>query len=220
MSMTIVAVSVGTPRKVQWRAREVVTSIFKTPVAGPVMVRRHNLEGDRQSDLSVHGGEYKAVYAYAAEDYAWWRAALGRDLEPANFGENLTIQGLSGTDVHVGDVFRAGGAELEATEPRLPCHKLGLRFGDPGMVGTFADARRWGVYFRVVTEGPLSPGDELERIHADPAAIPVSDVARVYLFDRDDAATIERLATHERLDPAWRESFVQRLERSTVGGAP
>ena len=210
--MRIETVSVAGPRVVRWKDRDVSTSIFKTPVAGPVMVRRHNLEGDRQSDPGVHGGEYKAVYAYAAEDYGWWREALGHDLEPANFGENLTVRGLSEGVIHVGDVFRAGAAELEATEPRLPCYKLGIRFGDPGMVRRFAEARRWGVYFRVVTEGPLSAGDSFERIHADSAAIPVSDVARVFLFDRGDTATIERLAAHERLDPAWRESLVERLE--------
>jgi MOSC domain-containing protein YiiM len=212
MSATIETVSVGAPRQVRWRDREVLTSIFKTPVAGSVAVRRHNLDGDRQSDLEVHGGEYKAVYAYAAEDYAWWSEALGGELEPANFGENLTVRGLSQIDVRVGDVFRVGSAELEATEPRLPCYKLGIRFGDPLMVKAFADARRWGVYFRVVTEGALSAGDSFERIHADPAAIPVSDVARVFLFDRGDAETIGRLAAHERLDPSWRRSFVERLE--------
>ena len=216
MTMTIETVSAGTPRLVRWKGRDVLTSIFKTPVAGPVRVRRHNLEGDRQSDLAVHGGEFKAVYAYAVEDYGWWREALGHDLETANFGENLTVRGLSGSEVHVGDIFRAGAAELEATEPRLPCHKLGIRFGDPRMVKAFADARRWGVYFRVVTEGPLSAGDPFERIHADPAAIPVSDVARVFLFDRGDSATIERLAAHERLDPAWRDHFVERLEGASA----
>ena len=215
--MRIESVSVGGSRVVRWMKRDALTSIFKTPVDGPVMVRRHNLEGDRQSDLSVHGGEYKAVYAYAAEDYGWWRRKLGRELEPANFGENLAIRGLSGFDVHVGDVFRAGAAELEATEPRLPCYKLGIRFGDAGMVKTFADARRWGVYFRVVTEGLLSAGDPFERIHQDPAGVAVSDVARVFLFDRSDAVTIERLAAHERLDPSWREHFVERLRGSAAG---
>lgn len=214
--MRIETVSVAGPRVVRWKDRDVSTSIFKTPVAGPVMVRRHNLEGDRQSDPGVHGGEYKAIYAYASEDYGWWRAALGQDLEPANFGENLTIRGLAENGMHVGDVFRAGAVELEATEPRLPCYKLGIRFGDPRMVKAFADARRWGVYFRVVTEGEISAGDSFERIYADPEAIPVSDVARVFLFDRGDAATIERLAAHERLDPAWRDHFVERLEGASA----
>jgi MOSC domain-containing protein YiiM len=217
MAMTIETVSVGGPRVVRWQGRDVRTSIFKTPVAGRVMVRRHNVDGDRQSDPTVHGGEYKAVYAYAAEDYGWWRRALGRDLEPANFGENLGVRGLSGCDVHIGDVFRAGEAELEATEPRLPCYKLGLRFGDPQMVKTFADARRWGVYFRVVKEGAVAAGDSFEKIREDPARIPVADVARVFVFDRSDTATIGRLAAHERLDPAWREHFVERLR--SFGGA-
>ena len=218
--MSIQTVSVGGPRLVRSANREVLTSIFKTPVDGPVTIRRHNLDGDRQSDLNVHGGEFKAVYAYGAEDYEWWRGALGRDLESANFGENLTVRGLSADAIHVGDVFRAGEAELEATEPRLPCYKLGIRFGDPGMVKRFADARRWGVYFRVVTEGTVSSGDPLERVHADPGAIPISDVARVFLFDRGDSATIERLACHERLDPSWRESFLERLEGSGARRKP
>lgn len=218
--MKIQMVSVGGPRPVRLRNRKVSTSIFKSPVEGPVMVRRHNLDGDRQSDLNVHGGEFKAVYAYGAEDYGWWRVALGHDLESANFGENLTVRGLSADAIHVGDVFRAGEAELEATEPRLPCYKLGIRFGDPDMVRRFANARRWGVYFRVVTEGEVSAGDRLERIHADPGAIPVSDVARVFLFDRGDAATIERLASHDRLDPSWRDAFLERLEGSGPRGKP
>jgi MOSC domain-containing protein YiiM len=220
MSMRIETVSVAGPRVVRWKDRDVLTSIFKAPVAGRVMVHRHNLDGDRQSDSTVHGGEYKAVYAYASEDYGWWSAALGHELEPANFGENLTIRGLSENEMHVGDVFRAGAAELEATEPRLPCHKLGIRFGDARMVKAFADARRWGVYFRVVTEGELSAGDPFERIHSDAAAIPVSDVARVFLFDRGDAAMIERLAEHERLDPAWRAHFVECLEGAGARDEP
>ena len=217
MAMTIETVSVGGPRVVRWQGRDVLTSIFKTPVAGRVTIRRLNVDGDRQSDPTVHGGEYKAVYAYAAEDYDWWRRALGRDLEAANFGENLGIRGLSACDVHIGDVFRAGEAELEATEPRLPCYKLGLRFGDPQMVKTFADARRWGVYFRVVREGAVAAGDSFSRIHEDPAGIPVADVARVFVFDRSDVAAIKRLAAHERLDPSWREHFVERLR--SAGGA-
>ena len=219
MAMTIETVSVGGPRVVRWQGRDVSTSIFKSPVAGRVMIRRHNLDGDRQSDPTVHGGEYKAVYAYAAEDYDWWRRALGHGLEAANFGENLGVRGLSGCDVHIGDVFRAGEAEVEATEPRLPCYKLGLRFGDPQMVKTFTDARRWGVYFRVVKEGSVAAGDSFERIREDAAGILVADVARVFVFDRSDKATIRRLAAHERLDPAWREHFVERLRISGGGAA-
>ena len=215
--MKIEAVSVGTPRVVRWRGKEVATSIFKAPVDGPVAVRRLNLDGDRQADPGVHGGEYKAIYAYAAEDAEWWSAALGRPLEPANFGENLSVRGLAEEPIHVGDVFCAGSTVLEATEPRLPCYKLGIRFGDPRMVETFATARRWGIYFRVVKEGELQEGDVLERIHRDSEAIPVYDIARVYVFDRGDAAAMQRLSAHPRLDPSWKEHFVDRLASRAAG---
>jgi MOSC domain-containing protein YiiM len=211
----IETVAVGGPRGLSWNGREVSTSIFKSPVSGPVAVRRHNVDGDRQSDLSVHGGEYKAVYAYAAEHYDWWKTVLGRDLEPANFGENLTIRGLSEGPVNVGDVFRMGSADLEATAPRLPCFKLGLRFGNVRMVRAFADSRRYGVYFRVVTEGELEAGAPVERIHADSEGIPVSEIARVTLFDRSDVAMQERLAGHERLDPSWRTHFREKLKNAS-----
>ncbi len=209
--MRIETIAVGGPRVVSWAGQEVVTSIFKTPVPGPVMVRAHNLEGDRQSDPTVHGGEYKAVYAYAAEHYGFWRARLGRELEPASFGENLTIRGLDEPDLCIGDVVRIGDAELEATLPRLPCYKLGLRFGDPRMVKDFARSRRWGIYFRVATEGRIAPGDEVTIVHRDPARLPVYEIARVYVFDPDDLDAIRGLAAHERLDPAWREWFLARL---------
>ena len=192
-----------------------MTSIFKSPVPGPVAVRRHNLEGDRQSDPSVHGGEYKAVYAYAAEHYDWWERELRRELDPASFGENLTIRGLSEVPVNVGDVFRVGSAELEATAPRLPCFKLGIRFADERMVKVFAESRRYGSYFRVVTEGELQAGASVERIHADPEGIPVTEIARVTLFDRSDTAMLERLSGHGRLDPSWRDHFRGKLDSAS-----
>ncbi len=211
--MHVATIAVGGPRAVRWNGKDVVTSIFKTPVPGPVWARRHNLDGDRQSDLEVHGGEFKAVYAYAAEHYDWWRTRLSRDLEPASFGENLTITALDEPTVCIGDVVRIGDAELEATEPRLPCYKLGLRFGDLGMVKAFSEARRWGVYFRVVQEGRIAVGDAVTFLHREPARLPVYDIARLYVFDRDDRDAMGRLAAHERLDPGWRDWFRTRLER-------
>jgi MOSC domain-containing protein YiiM len=217
--MRIETVAVGQPRVVPWRGRDVRTSIFKSPVAGRVRVVRHNVEGDRQSDRSVHGGEYKAVYTYSAEHYDWWKAELGRELEPANFGENLTISGFDESAVSIGDVFRIGDAELEAAAPRLPCFKLGLRYADPDMVKVFAEAGRWGIYFRVVTEGVLAAGDEVERIHVDPAGVRVYDIARVYVQDRDDRDTIQRLAGHARLDPSWRRHFAEKLAPKAPGAS-
>jgi MOSC domain-containing protein YiiM len=215
--MKIETVAVGQPRVVPWLGRDVRTSIFKSPVEGRVRAVRHNLEGDRQSDRSVHGGEYKAVYAYSAEHYDWWKVALGRELEPANFGENLTIRDFDEADVSIGDVFRIGTTELEAAAPRLPCYKLGLRFGDPGMVKTFAEAGRWGIYFRVVNGGVMAAGDAVERIHADPDGVLVYDIARVCFQDRDDRETMERLAKHARLDPSWRRHFAGKLASRVPG---
>ncbi len=209
--MRIETIAVGGPRTVRWQGHEVVTSIFKTPVPGPVTVREHNLEGDRQSDLAVHGGEFKAVYAYAAEHYGFWRARLARELEPANFGENLTISELDEPDLCIGDVIRIGDAELEATLPRLPCFKLGIRFADPRIVKAFAQSRRWGIYFRVSREGRIAPGGAVTIVHRDPARLPVYEIARVHVFDQDDLDTMRRLAEHERLDPAWRDWFLRRL---------
>jgi MOSC domain-containing protein YiiM len=217
--MRIETIAVGTPRVVPWRGRDVRTSIFKSPVEGPVRVVRHNVEGDRQADRRVHGGEFKAVYAYAAEHYDWWRSSLGRELEPANFGENLTIRDFDEGAVSIGDVFRMGGAELEAVAPRLPCSKLGLRFGDPGMVKEFALAGRWGIYFRVEKEGSLTRGDPVERIHTDPARLPVYELARVFLSDRNDGATIERLVRHDRVDPETRQQLREKLRSLTAPAA-
>lgn len=211
MSPRVEALAVGRPRLVDYRGGPISTSIFKRPIAGPVMVRRHNLDGDQQSDLSAHGGEYKAVYAYAAEHYEWWTGRLGRELEPAHFGENVTTVGLDEADVAIGDVFRVGDAELEATEPRLPCFKLGIRFGDPGMVKAFAASGRFGVYFRVVSEGRIRVGDTFERLRRPDTVVPVPELARLYLRDHGDMAGIRRVLSVAHLDPSWRGYFEKRL---------
>lgn len=211
-------IAVGQPRAVIADGREVLTSIFKKPVPGPVMVRRHNVEGDRQSDLSVHGGEFKAVYAYAAEHYAFWREALGRELEAASFGENLVIRGLEESQVAIGDVFRVGEAELEAAAPRLPCFKLGIRLGDPGAIRAFAQSRRWGIYFRVVAEGRVAVGDPVVLLRARAERHLVYDLARVTVVDPHDVGAIERLSKAVGLDPSWRRSLLKKLRAAAVGG--
>ena len=211
------SIAVGQPRTVVYNGQEVLTSIFKAPVPGPVMVRRHNLDGDRQSDLEAHGGEFKAVYAYDAGDYDWWRRALGRELEPANFGENLALRGLDLSRVALGDVFRIGDSELEAVGPRLPCFKLGIRFGDPGVIKTFAESRRWGIYFRVSREGRIAVGDAVTLTRPHPRHVPVYDLARVHVFDHDDTATMERLLGVAGLDPSWRAALEKRRGGASRG---
>lgn len=156
--MKVLSVNVGLPREVRSGARTVLTSIFKSPVTGRVAIRGHNLAGDQQSDLTVHGGAAKAVYAYPSEHYAFWRAQLpGVDLPWGAFGENLTVEGLLEDDVHVGDRIRIGSAELVVTRARMPCYKLGIRLGRDE-VKRFLDARRPGFYLSVAVEGEIEAG--------------------------------------------------------------
>lgn len=205
--MRLVSVNVSPGVVVQWRGEPVETGIFKSPVEARVMTRRMNIDGDRQSDLKVHGGEFKAVYAYSLEHYGWWRAQLGRDLPLGMFGENLTIEGFDENAVCVGDRFRVGAAVLEAVQPRLPCFKLAVRFGDPEIVKRFAESGRWGVYFRVLEEGEIGPGDEVSCIHRDAEHFPVPELARLYFARDKDAAAVSRALRVAALPPEWREDL-------------
>ena len=160
--MRVVSVNVGQPRAIDWHGRQVLTSIFKAPVTGPVTVGAENLEGDRQADLTVHGGPTKSVYVYPSEHYAEWRRELpSADLAWGAFGENLTIEGLLEHEVRPGDRLRIGSAEFEVTVPRMPCFKLGIRFGDELMVKRFASSGRSGFYLTVINQGVLQAGDTI-----------------------------------------------------------
>jgi MOSC domain-containing protein YiiM len=208
----VVSVNVGLPRTVRWKGRDVTTGIFKKPVEGRVALRRLNLDGDRQADLSVHGGAVKAVYAYPLEHYDFWREQLGEELPFGSFGENLTVDGLPLEEaVAVGDRFRIGTAELVVTQPRLPCYKLGLRFGRADMVKRFLASRRTGYYLAVEAEGEVGVGDGIETLARHSARIAVAEITRAYASDRDDLATIARLAALEALPDDWRRYFEQRL---------
>lgn len=212
--MQIISVNVGLPREVQWNGKLVRTGIFKHPAAGRVVARRLNLDGDRQADLTVHGGEQKAIYAYPAEHYDYWRSELpGVELPWGVFGENLTTLGLLEDAVNVGDRFRVGSALLQATQPRLPCYKLGLKFRREDMVRRFLQSGRYGWYFAVVEQGAIGAGDSIERVYADPHGLTVADVAHLYLHDRDNIAAIERAAAHEDLPDSWRAYFQERLAK-------
>src|SRR2546430_1780945 len=182
--MRVIAVSVGLPREVEWRGRSVRTSIFKEPITGPVKVDPMNLAGDRQSDLEVHGGVHKAVYVYPAEHYAYWRKELpGVDLPWGSFGENLTTEGLMEDSVHIGDRFRIGSAELVVTQPRMPCFKLGIRFGRPDMVKRFLRSGRTGFYLAVTREGEVRAGDAVAPIARHELGISVAEIVGLYSAD-------------------------------------
>jgi MOSC domain-containing protein YiiM len=212
--MRVVSVNVGLPRTVRWKGREVTTGIFKNPVEGRIPLRRLNLDGDRQADLAVHGGAAKAVYAYPLEHYAFWREQLGEKLPFGSFGENLTVERLPlEEEVAVGDRFRIGTAELVVTQPRLPCYKLGLRFGRNDMVKRFLASRRTGYYLAVEAEGDVGTGDRVETLARHPARIRVAEITRAYASDRDDLATIERLVGVDALPKDWRTYFEKKLAK-------
>jgi MOSC domain-containing protein YiiM len=168
--MQILSIQVGLPRTVEWRGELIETAIFKSPVAGRVRVGRLNLDGDRQADLTVHGGADKAVYVYPSEHYAWWKEELpGVALPWGSFGENFTTEGVLETSTRVGDVLRAGSAEFVVTQPRMPCYKLNVRFGRPDMVKRFLRGGRPGLYLAVLREGDVGAGDAMTLVRPEDA---------------------------------------------------
>src|SRR5438105_8765628 len=179
--MKIASVNVGIPRVIRRDDDEILTGIFKLPVRGPVVVRTLNLDGDRQADLKVHGGVHKAVYAYPAEHYPFWGSVYPElELPWSMFGENLTTVGMNESYVYIGDRFRVGTAILQVAQPRMPCFKLAAKFDDDEIIDTFIASGRSGVYFSVVQEGELQAGDEIERVHRDPAGFSISDALQLY----------------------------------------
>lgn len=211
--MKLISVQVGLPREVNWRGRSVTTGIFKEPVEGSVMVRTLNLDGDRQADLSVHGGPTKAVYAYPSEHYKDWRNELpDMTLPYGMFGENFTTEGLLEKEVNIGDRFRIGGAEVVVTEPRMPCYKLGIKFGRTDILKRLLVSRRNGFYFAVLREGEVRAGDSIERLSRDGNDISVDDIVRLYAFEGDDLATLRRAVQLQTLPESWRGYFRHQLE--------
>jgi MOSC domain-containing protein YiiM len=209
--MELVSVQVGLPRMVNWRGEAVSTGIFKQPVAGSILVRTLNLDGDQQADLSVHGGPEKAVYGYPAEHYAFWREQLGEELAWGSFGENLTTRGLDEETLQIGDRLRVGGAELIVTQPRLPCFKLNVRFNRPDMVRRFLASRLTGFYFAVAHEGLVAADDAITLLARDSGGVSVADITRVFAFEKDDWATMERIVAVPALAEGWRSYFAERL---------
>jgi len=188
------------------------TSIFKAPVSGRVRVTELNVEGDGQSDLSVHGGVDKAVYAYPSEHYAYWRRELPQmDFPWGAFGENLTTEGLLEDQVHIGDRFRVGTVELAVTQPRMPCFKLGIRFNRPQMVKQFLRSGRTGFYFAVIREGEIGAGDVLERVAEDASRVSVADVVALYAADGGNRELLRRASELRALPESWRQYFRERL---------
>lgn len=211
--MKLLSVNVGLPREVKWDGRIIRTSIFKTPVAGRVQVRNINIDGDQQSDLTVHGGIHKAVYVYPSEHYAFWREALPNvDLGWGAFGENFTTQGvLDDKAVRIGDRFRIGSTEFVVTQPRIPCFKLGIRFGRADMVKRFLHSGRNGFYLAVAKEGEVAAGDAIELMARDENGITVADIVELYTADAAKQDFLQRVTELPALPESWRAYFRKRL---------
>jgi MOSC domain-containing protein YiiM len=184
MSPQVVSVNVGRPQQISVRrGRPVMSSIGKVPVAGRVKVAGVNVDGDQQADLIYHGGPDKAVYAYAREDELWWTARLAREVGPGAFGENLTVEGVDVTGAVIGERWRIGTVELQVCQPRQPCFKLGIRFGDPQMLKLFARANRPGAYLRILAGGELGAGDAVEILDKPAHGVTIAQVAHAILVD-------------------------------------
>lgn len=212
--MKLASVNVGLPRDVEWRGRPVTTGIYKLPVEGRVQVRTLNLDGDRQADLTVHGGPDKAVYAYPVEHYNHWRQELpGVDLPPGSFGENLTTEGLKETEIRIGDRFRVGSTVLRVTQPRMPCAKLAVKFKRDDMVKRFLASGLSGLYFAVDEEGDLAAGDSIEPLERATHEVTVSEIARLYAHGRKDLEGLRRASQVEALPESWREFFRHQMEK-------
>ena len=210
--MRVVSLNVGLPREIEWHGRTVRTSIFKAPVDRRLRVTTLNLEGDQQSDLSVHGGVAKAVYAYPSEHYEYWRRELPQaDLPWGVFGENLTTGGLLEEDVGIGDRLRVGSVEFVVTQPRMPCFKLGIRFGRPDILKRFLHSGRTGFYFAVVLEGEVGAGDSIELIAPADGGLTVADVVNLYTVDAENQALLRRATQSSTLPESWRDYFRKRL---------
>ena len=218
--MKAISVNVGLPREVTWHGRSVSTGIYKEPIEGRVTVRKLNLDGDRQADLTVHGGEQKAVYCYPSEHYGYWKRVLPeRELPMAIFGENFTTEGLLEDSVHLGDRFSVGSAEFVVTQPRLPCYKLGIRFQDDGMVKRFLASGRTGFYFAVTREGEVGTGDEIKVIARDANAVAISEITRLYVAKRyaeEDVTSVRRALRVAEFPESWKAYLRERLQRMKV----
>ncbi len=210
--MKIISLNVARPRLTTYRGTTISTGIFKKPVSGRVVLRSLNLEGDQQADLSVHGGPYKAVYAYSSEHYEFWRNELpGVDLPWGAFGENFTTIGLAEGEIHVGDRFRVGSAILMVRQPRMPCYKLAAKFQRDDMIERFLWSTRSGVYFSVEHEGTVAAGDSIERIFQSEDGITIAEMNRLFTGERYNRALLQKAIATSALPEDWREYFLPRL---------
>jgi MOSC domain-containing protein YiiM len=210
----VLSVNVSLPKEIDFEGQKVITGIFKEPIKGRIMLRTLNLDGDKQADLTVHGGPDKAAYAYPIEHYEFWRKVYP-DMEMPNgmFGENFTIEGLMEAEVNIGDVFRIGSSKVIATQPRMPCYKLGVKFGHMDVLKKFLASGRSGIYFKVLEEGEIGAGDPIVQIKKDSNQVGISDIVRLYSSDRENTKMMRRAVKVEALPEGWKDYFLEQIRR-------
>jgi len=206
--LRILSIQVGVPRTFQYGGQNVVTSIFKKQVPGPVRLRTLNLEGDTQSDLKVHGGRDKAVYAYSYDAYDWWKRTRPNDtFESGAMGENLSVDQMPEDQLFIGDTFEIGEAVVQITQPRFPCYKLGMKFNDPAILKQFMKLERPGIYFRVLKEGEIDVQQEFELIDQEAVRISVHELFTINRTAPADPSRIREILKLKSLNEQWREEF-------------
>lgn len=218
--MKLISINVARPRLIVYSGTTINTGIFKKPVSGPVMLRTLNLDGDKQADLSVHGGPFKAVYAYPSEHYEYWRKELpGMELPFASFGENFTTQGLDEFDVHIGDRFQIGSATLMVRQPRMPCYKLAAKFQRDDILERFLVSGRSGFYFSVEKEGEVAEGNSIELLSREYDGITIAEMNLLFVRERYNRDLLEKAIATPALPESWREYFRPRLSDPAISAS-
>ena len=215
--MKLISLNVARPRLAVYKGTTINTGIFKEPVTGPVQLSTLNLEGDRQADLSVHGGPNKAVYAYPAEHYTYWQNELpGVNLPWGMFGENFTTSGLSENELHVGDRFQIGSATVMVRQPRVPCYKLAAKFQRDDILERFLHSGRSGFYFSVEKEGLVPSGAPFKFISQDRRGITIAEMNRLFVSEKYNRELLQKALDTASLPEEWREYFSRRLDSPSV----
>ncbi len=217
----VLSVNVGLPENHSWQGKTVFTGIWKHPVAGPVMARRLNIDGDGQGDKHGHGGEQRAVMVYQIDSYRYWERHFGRPgFGYGEFGENLTVDGLPDDEVCIGDRYRIGEAEFEVTQPRVTCYRVGMRLGEPELPALLVSHHRPGFYMRVLTEGRIQAGDRIVKTRTGPHQLTVADTDALLYLPGRDAEKLRAAADIAALSPGWQQSFRELTESGSAGGQP
>ena len=213
--MKLISINVGLPREITVAGKTVRTSIWKYPVQGRIRISTLNLDGDQQSDLSVHGGVDKAVYLYPSEHYSYWRAQLADlDLPWGAFGENFTSEGIVEDQVTIGDRLRVGSAEFMVTQPRMPCFKLGIRFNRRDIVKRFLESKRSGFYLSVIREGEVENGNAIEFAERQETGVTITDIVNLYMIDSENQELLRRATELPALPQSWKDYFRKRLRNA------